>query len=304
MLFTLLFSESFHSFSSPMKIGAVIAHQKQASPQRHRAWAALGCQSFAYAFRYDLDGIDLPRLADEARAASAETHTIISAVGLYGNTLADSAAGEAVRLGLVSLIKNAAAFGTDLVSCFAGRVDGLSVPESLPRLIEVFTPLIHLAEDHGVRLALENCRQGGTWLSGAHNCAFHPQAWEMIFDRLPSPTLGLEWDPAHLVAQQLDPIETLSHWASRIYHVHAKDAMLDHAILQRHGLHGPESPYPHVNPGRGLTDWAAVFSLLKKHGYTGTIDLELGYDPLYRDDQLEAGLLFSLDHLRKSRSSF
>jgi sugar phosphate isomerase/epimerase len=282
-----------------MNFGAVIAHQGQASPVRHRAWAALGCASLAYAFRHSLAGVDLDRLSKEATEVSADTQTMISCLGLYGNTLAPGSVGEEVRLGLRRLIEKAATFGTDLVSCFAGRVDGESVPASRPRFIEVFEPLVRYAEDHGVRLAIENCRQGGTWLSGSHNFAFHPRAWEMIFESLPSPALGLEWDPAHLIAQQLDPLPILETWISRIFHIHAKDARPHLDVLRTQGIHGPDPAYFHVNPGNGLTNWTAVVAFLRKKQYQGMIDLELGYDPTYRDERLEEGLVFSLQHLRQ-----
>ena len=39
---------------------------------------------------------------------------------------------------------------------------------------------------HGRHLAKNTC-----------NIGFNPRAWDMMFDAVPSPALGLEWEPAH-----------------------------------------------------------------------------------------------------------
>ena len=122
---------------------------------------------------------------------------IISALGIYGNPLTSE---ETVR-DWSRLIDAAEQFGCRLVCGFTGRVPGSPVPESMPPLKRVFEPLLQQAEDRGVRLAFENCDSRGSWDSGDWNIAHAPAAWEMIFNELPSDSLGLEWEPCQPIGE-------------------------------------------------------------------------------------------------------
>jgi sugar phosphate isomerase/epimerase len=263
--------------------------------------AGRGFESIQLAYKNTLAGLDLPRLAEQVRPALAETATVISCLGLYGNTLADNEHGDEIRQGLESLIDHAHAFGTDLVCAFAGRVTGASVPESLPRFREVWMPLVARAEAAGVRLAFENCLQGGTWTSGDRNIAINPAAWELLFAAIPSSALGLQWEPAHQLCQLIEPLPQLRTWAHKVFHVHGKDAEIRHDVLRQHGTCGPERFAHHRFPGLGDTDWARLISELILAGYQGNIDIEGGHDPVYRGPLEDAGQEMALAYLQRCR---
>ena len=274
---------------------------------------------FAASFSSDRDGFQcyqlawalkhcgqVPELASQAvavRDATGGQGTFISALGVYGNPLREDAAGEIARDGMRRAILAAGSYGTDVVGCFAGRVPGTPVPDSLPRFREVFGEFSRMAEGEGVRLAFENCLQGGNWERGETNIGFHPAAWDLMFDAVPSAALGVECEPCHLRCQLIDPLPVLDHYAARIFHVHAKDGQLNPALLAASGTHGPEPPVRHRFPGLGDSDWSLIFRKLAAAGYAGVFDIEGGHDPIFRGDLEMEGQRNALAYLRECREA-
>lgn len=138
---------------------------------------------------------------------------------------------------------------------------------SLDRVVDLFGPLVDLAEKNQVKLCFENCPLMG-------NIAISPKMWKLIFERLDSKCLGLAYDPSHLVWEMIDPYAPITEFADRIFHVHAKDALIDRDVLARTGILTDFSWWQYVIPGRGELHWAKLLHLLKGIGYDGTISLE------------------------------
>lgn len=222
---------------------------------------------------------------------------IISSVGLYGNPLTD--AQTAADFG--RLIRNARHFGCGVVCGFAGALEDRPVDESMPRFIEVWGELAKIAEGEGVLIAFENCDMGGTWERPKWNIAHSPRAWEMMFDAVPSPVLGLEWEPCHQMVSLIDPLPQLRQWVDRIYHLHGKDATLDRQGLATYGLRSGKRFVWHRTPGFGDTNWTDVISILRQHQWTGAIDIEGWHDPVYRDDLEMTGQVHGLRYLKACR---
>jgi sugar phosphate isomerase/epimerase len=260
-----------------------------------------GFESFQINFWQTLGAVDLRRLAAEVQSVLAGSGAIISSLGIYGNPLeGDPAAQETIR-GWESCIDHARSFGTDLVCGFAGRLRDKPVPESLPRFKAVFGELVRRAADQGVRLAFENCWMGGTWQSGDWNIAISPDAWELMFDALPAPQLGLEWEPCHQLCELIDPLPQLRTWVPKIFHVHGKDATVYWDVIRRHGVKGPLPAAHHRHPGFGDSNWTDIISELRRHGFAGCIDLEGWHDPVYRDALEMTGQVAALDYLKRCR---
>ena len=138
---------------------------------------------------------------------------------------------------------------------------------SLDQVVDLYGPLLELAEKNNVRLCLENCPLMG-------NIAISPVMWRRIFQRLDSDKLGLAYDPSHLVWEMIDPYAPLDEFKDKIFHVHAKDAAIDRARLAETGILTDFSWWSYRIPGRGELDWKKLLSKLKANGYTGTISLE------------------------------
>jgi sugar phosphate isomerase/epimerase len=257
------------------------------------------CWQLSFALKRDR----VPPLAPLAREVQRVLDgTVVSALGVYGNPLREDAVGEESRRSLREAMRTAALFGADIIGCFAGRVPGVSVDSSLPRFREVWSELAREAEDCGVRIAFENCLQGGTWQSGDWNIAINPNAWERMFDAVPADSLGLEWEPAHQLCQLIDPLPQLKRWASRIFHLHGKDAGVHRDILAQHGVFGSERFAWHRLPGLGETDWHDILRTLREAGYCGTIDIEGYHDPVFKGDREIEGQLNALHYLKACRA--
>jgi sugar phosphate isomerase/epimerase len=285
-----------------IRIGVVLLNPGPDTVAELRTLAAGGFESFQIAFKNTLGGTDLRRLADDVAAALAGGPAVVSSLGIYGNGLASDRHGDEVRSILSEMIEVAPRFGTDLVCCFAGRVTGASIPDSIPRFREVFSRVAAGAEDRGIRIAFENCLQGGTWSAGDRNIAHNPAAWELMFEAVPSPALGLEWEPAHQLCQLIDPMPQLRRWAGRIFHVHGKDGEVRRDVLARAGCLGAERFCFHRFPGLGDSNWALILSELVKAGFTGSIDIEGGHDEVFRGDRESDGRRFALRHLLSCRA--
>lgn len=139
--------------------------------------------------------------------------------------------------------------------------------QSLDRVVDLFGPLVELAEKNNVRLCFENCPLMG-------NIAISPVLWKKIFERLPSDHLGLAYDPSHLVWEMIDPYTPLFEFKDKIFHVHAKDTAIDRVKLARTGILTDFSWWSYRIPGRGELDWRQLLGQLIAEGYDGTISLE------------------------------
>lgn len=285
-----------------IRIGTVVkAHEDPV--RKIRELAPLGFESFEIFFWQTLGPIDLHAFAREVRAAAEGTGTMVSSLGIYGDVLRGDAAAEETLRGFEALIDEAAAFGTDIVGGFAGRVPDRPIEDSLAPWKAVFSDLVRRAEDRGVRLALENCRMGGTWKRGGWNIAIGPDAWEMLFEEIPSPALGLEWEPCHQLLCLADPLRQLERWAPRIFHVHGKDANVDWELIRERGLFGTGEWAVQRTAGFGDSDWTGIMRALLRSGYAGTIDIEGWNDPVYcRERELE-GQVIGMQHLKTCRQS-
>ena len=103
-----------------------------------------------------------------------------------------------------------------------------------------------------------------------------------MFDATRCDNLGLEWDASHLICQFIDPLQNIQKFGSRIFHVHAKDAFIDRARLERYGICHP-GVAEHRMVGLGQSNWAQIVHALLRAGYDSDLDIEGWHDPVYRD---------------------
>jgi sugar phosphate isomerase/epimerase len=283
----------------PFAIGTVIKGPDFAG--QVRSLAPLGFECFQVFFWQTLGSVRVHELAREVRRAAEDTGTAISSLGIYGNVLQGDAMAEETRRGFQVLIDEAGAFGAEIVGGFAGRVPDRPIEDSIEPWKAVFDELVRRAADRGVRLALENCRMGGTWKRGSWNIAIGPDAWKLIFDALPSDVLGLEWEPCHQLLCLADPLPQLEAWAPKVFHVHGKDANIDWNLIRERGLFGAGEWYVQRTAGFGDSDWTAIMRILHDAGYEGTIDIEGWNDPVYRGEREMEGQVAGMEKLKTCR---
>ena len=109
---------------------------------------------------------------------------------------------------------------------------------------------------------------------GGKNLAISPAVWRKLFEMYPDGTLGLNFDPSHLVWQFIDTRQALKEFGSRIVHVHAKDETIDKAKLHDVGILGLGWHQPKL-PGLGDVKWGEFFSALSDTGYKGPVCIEV-----------------------------
>jgi sugar phosphate isomerase/epimerase len=247
--------------------------------------------------------VDVTNLAtgaiDKVQALLATYHLSVSGLGYYPNPLvADRAEALVYITHLHAVIDAAAALGVGVVNTFVGRDPTLSVEANWPRFLEVWRPLIAHAEDKGVKIGIENCPMLFTndeW-PGGKNLATTPAIWRRMFNDIPSANFGLNFDPSHFIWQQMDYIAPLAEFKDRIFHVHAKDARIDRAALDQHGvLSYPKLWHTPKIPGLGDVRWGPFFGALSDAGYKGHVAIEV------EDRAFEGALESRLDSLNISR---
>jgi sugar phosphate isomerase/epimerase len=279
---------------SDIRIGTLVPAKSAASYIRQIL--PHGFESFSLTFGKEMGEVDLKQLAGEVRDA-AGSQAVISSIGVYGNPLQD----EQAILDWRRCIEAAHLFGCNIVAGFAGALEGRPLPDSMPRFTEVWSELAKRAEDHGIRIAFENCDMRGWWHDVRCNIAHAPTAWEMMFDAVPSDSLGLEWEPCHQLVSLIDPLPQLRKWIGKIHHVHGKDATIAWDIIRESGIRGGKQYIWHRTPGFGDTNWTDVISLLRQGGYQGSIDIEGWHDPVYRDALEMTGQVHALHYLKQCR---
>jgi sugar phosphate isomerase/epimerase len=164
------------------------------------------------------------------------------------------------------------------------------VADNLHVFAEVYGPLADHAGEKGIRIAFETAGRGGA----EGNLAHSPELWDAMFEAVPSPALGLSFDPSHLVWLQVTNIPGLIRsYGSRIYHFDAKDTEILPERLARQGILG-SGWWRYRLPGLGMLDWTAILSALADIGYDGVIAIE-NEDPLC---QGTAGVRQAGDFLR------
>lgn len=245
--------------------------------------------------------IDMNTLTDErAEAIQGLFHgsgLSISSLAYYPNNLhPDEETRTKIHHHLKRVIDAAHLLGVPLVGTFVGRDPWKDVAENLDLFKAVFPPLVSYASDRKVKLMIENCPMMYEWPGGS-NVAYSPEIWDRMFEILPSPNFGLNFDPSHLLWQGIDHLSALRGFASRVFHVHAKDTEILPHVLGRVGIYG-KGWWRYRLPGLGGADWRRFIAALHEMGYDGALSIE-HEDPVWEGtpEKVRKGLLLGHRHL-------
>jgi sugar phosphate isomerase/epimerase len=201
----------------------------------------------------------------------------ISGLGYYPNPLDPNPDHRRVVVEhLKKVIRAAPRLNVRVVNTFIGRDPAKSGEANWPVFQSAWPDIVHEAEGEGVHLALENCPMlfsQDEW-PGGKNLATSPALWQAIFEAIPSPHLGLNFDPSHLVWQQIDYVRCIREFGPRIFHVHAKDTRVDTDRLYAVGILGLGWHTAKL-PGLGDVQWGPLFGALTDIGYQGAVCIEV-----------------------------
>lgn len=239
----------------------------------------------------DMDDYYTPGKIAELRALYRSYGLALTELALYDNVVGDLASLDRSRK--ARAIENvergariARELGTDTLNMVAQWPRGLTGPTPYPphaiyttmRGMETFSPKLALtlppdfdwpaiwsnyvdsmracaeiAQRHGLRFALE----GHT-----HVIVSHTDAFLRLFDQVPDPALGTNFDTGWQFMQREYLPMSIHKLGQKIFHVHAKDS---------DGLLNYSLP-----PGLGIIDWDGVVDALHAVGFDGVLSFELG----------------------------
>lgn len=247
--------------------------------------------------------INADELTDEKvayiKAYCAKKNVEISSLAFYPNTMdGNLEKREAAVAHLKKVICASARLGVNMVTTFIGRDQTKSVEENLELVKEIWPPIVALAEEKGVKIAIENCPMlfGRDQWPGGQNLMTTPAIWRKVFEILPSPNLGINYDPSHFVWQMIDYIRPLYEFKDKIFHVHYKDIKLYPDKLREVGIMAYPLDFMSPKlPGLGDVDWGKYVSALTDIGYDGYTCIEV------EDRAFEGSREKVLDSLRLSK---
>jgi len=172
--------------------------------------------------------------------------------------------------------------------------------------VEAFGPVATAAADAGVGIAIEGWPGPAPYFA-ALCCT--PESYRAFIRDTNPKSVGVNYDPSHLIRLGVDPIRFLREFLPHVHHVHAKDTQLfadavyelglyqDSISEARHG-YGAHA-WRYTIPGHGQTPWTQVLQILRDAEYGGAVSVELEDEHFNGSEAGErAGLVHSLEYLR------
>ena len=235
----------------------------------------------------DTSAFDASR-AEEVVSLMEKRNLQISAVAAYNNlTDADPGRRSANSQTVRNAVDAASLLNVDVVCILAGLPpagkDRFKTIEEDCKA--VLPPLVEYAAGKNIKLAMEN------WTATNIQNLAH---WERIFEVVPHPNLGLNFDPSHLLWQDIDYIYAVEKFADRIFHTHGKDTEINDMRLKTVGNQGA-GWWRYVIPGLGRVKWGEYIAALRRHGYNGVISIEHEDGALEREEGFLIGKKY-LEH--------
>lgn len=155
---------------------------------------------------------------------------------------------------------------------------GAPPSEVFGAMVSSYSELAPVLEVYEAKLVIEG------WPGPGALCCT-PESYRAFFDACPSPALGVNYDPSHLIRMGIDPLRFLDEFVSRVYHVHAKDTELFDEARYEYGteqkplfatpLRFGGSFWRYTVPGHGVMRWKQAFKRLAEAGYNGCVSVEL-----------------------------
>lgn len=226
----------------------------------------------------DVDDLSEEKIAS-ILACSRNKKVEMSSLAYYPNPMDGNLEGRRLSIShLLKVIDASARLGINMVTTFIGRDQTKTVEENLLLFQELWPPILRHAEQAGVRIAIENCPMlfGKDQWPGGQNLFTTPRIWREVLKLADTEFLGINYDPSHMIWQQMDYLAPLYEFKDRIFHVHFKDIKLYPDKLKEVGVMAYPLDYMSPKlPGYGDVDWGAYVSALHDIGYDGYACIEV-----------------------------
>jgi sugar phosphate isomerase/epimerase len=200
-----------------------------------------------------------------------------------------------------AVIVAAGRMGIPLMNTFMGGDAQKTTDENWEEALRVWPDIVKHAQDNGVKLSIENCPMifsRNEWPAG-NNIAWSPYIWRRIIEQWGG-TIGLNYDPSHLVWLMIDQERFIREFGPHILHFQAKDVLIDRDGLYERGSlsSGIGWQIPRL-PGLGEAPWSKIFAALYRTGYAGDCIIEHEDRDFEGSDELvKRGFLLARNVLR------
>ncbi|MFM7561501.1 MAG: sugar phosphate isomerase/epimerase family protein [Planctomycetota bacterium] len=146
---------------------------------------------------------------------------------------------------------------------------------------ECISACLPRAEQLDVTLILENHYKDDFW--EYPEFAQKMDIFCQLVERIQHPRFGVNYDPSNAFLAGDDPLELLRRVSHRVVTMHASDRYLKSGTLEdlrneEAGTVGYASRLSHGEIGKGLNDYDAIFSELRRVGFDGWISIEDGVE--------------------------
>ena len=188
---------------------------------------------------------------------------------------------------------------------FCRVLSGQKRPElSIDLGVQLAADCIHeclpYAQERDITLIIENHYKDDFWTYPEF--AQKMDVFCALVDKINHPFFGVNYDPSNTYLAGEDPLELLKRVVHRVVTMHASDRYLKEGTLEdlrneEGGAVGYAKRLSHGEIGKGLNDYDAIFTLLKKQNFNGWISIEDGVDGI---EQLERSVMF----LRKKMKEY
>jgi sugar phosphate isomerase/epimerase len=168
----------------------------------------------------------------------------------------------------------------------------LTIDEGIKLAADCIYNCLPYAQERGVTLILENHYKDDFW--EYPEFAQKTDVFCQLVDRIEHPFFGVNYDPSNTYLAGEDPIVLLKRVSSRVVTMHASDRYLKEGTIEdlkkeEGGALGYAKRLSHGEIGKGLNDYDAIFSELRRVGFDSWISIEDGVDGM---DQLERSVGF------------
>lgn len=168
----------------------------------------------------------------------------------------------------------------------------LSIDEGVKLAADCIKACLSYAQDHNITLILENHYKDDFW--EYPEFAQKMDVFAKLVDSIHHPNFGVNYDPSNTYIAGEDPLELLRRVSDRVVTMHASDRYLIEGTIEdlrreEGGSAGYAKRLRHGEIGKGLNDYDAIFTELKRVGFDGWISIEDGVEGM---EQLERSVTF------------
>lgn len=176
----------------------------------------------------------------------------------------------------------------------------LSIDEGVKLAAECIQSCLPYARDRGITLILENHYKDDFW--EYPEFAQKMDVFCKLVDSINDHNFGVNYDPSNTYLAGEDPLELLKRISHRVVTMHASDRYLKEGTIEdlrreEGGAAGYARRLSHGEIGKGLNDYDAIFTELKRVGFDGWISIEDGVEGMEQ-------LVRSVDFLRRKTAVY